>query len=722
MREFASLNPEKLLGAFDAEIHGEEPIVKLEEAPGKITISYIFPGFYLVDDSRDVADKKIGFKQISIAAIGSMGKSGRPQLPSFGRYVQIPQNSNYKVAVKTGKQVVFDDVIITPSQQMQTDSPDEKAKFEYDAEFYAKDTLYPEDIVTVSGPFNLDQYNALLVHVTPFQYNPAARKLIGYGNITVTLSIKAIKRAKKGEEMRPSPAASNKAASGNLLLNPGSRIEARLSLPEKAASSNKKETAMGPEIRRGPELLIIYAKTCEEASKKLAGWKNRRGLLTTIFSIDSIGNDVNKIKGYIRSEKEKNSDLNYVILFGDVDTIAAENVPHPSGDSITDYYYSTKTDATGPESLVFPWLSMGRIPVNKESDALSIVDQIISYETEPSSDPEYYKRMVFTASFEVNKDGKDGRGYLKTMEDIRTRILPLGYRIKRVYVTDKEKIEFYHDGTPIPADVKAAVVDPAVATKMLIDAVGEGQLFIGHRDHGSAEGWVHPSFTVEDLDKVEGKTTTIFYSINCSTGQFDLNYLHPEECFAEKILRMDGAAPSLIAATRPSNTELNNDLVKGIFDATFGGVIPTFPSGSASYPITFNRLGDILNYGKSYLPTCLIDGSEYIKDHFEIYHVIGDPTIELWKDAPRAVSLKASLKSALKKKVLDILLSDCPKGCTLTIWADEVMLRRLEPSSTHVTLSIDSILTPAGTPAKALYVCFHAPGCRYREVKVKLGK
>jgi hypothetical protein len=725
MREFASLNPEKLLGAFDAEIHGEEPIVKLEEAPGKITISYIFPGFYLVDDSRDVADNKIGFKQISIAAIGSTGKSGRPQLPSFGRYVQIPQNSNYKVAVKTGKQVVFDDVIIAPSQQMQTDSPDEKAEFEYDTEFYAKDTLYPEKIVTVSGPFNLDQYNALLVHVTPFQYNPAARKLIGYGNITVTLSIKTSKRAKKGEEMRPSPAASNKAASGNLLLNPGSRIEARLSLPERGASSNKKETAMGSEIRRGPELLIIYAKTCEAASKKLARWKNRRGLLATILSIDSIGNDVSKIKGYIRGEKEKNSDLNYVILFGDSDAIAAENISgSPYGDNVTDYYYSTKTDATGPESLVFPWLAIGRIPVDSETDALSVVDQIISYETEPSSDPKYYKRMTFAAFFQDDEpmDGKDNRGFLKTMEDIRNSIRTLGYDIKRIYETNNENMQFYYDGTPIPSDVKAAVVDPAIATKMLIDAVGEGQLFIGHRDHGSPEGWLHPSFTVDDLDKVEGKTTTIFYSINCLTGQFDLNYLHPTESFAEKNLRMDGAAPSLIAATRKSNTWLNNDLEKGLFDATFGGVIPTFPSGTASYPVTFNRLGDILNYGKSYLPLGQSDSSEYIKDHFEIYHVIGDPTIELWTDAPRAVSLKASLKSALKKKVLDILLSDCPKGCTLTIWADEVMLRRLEPPSTHVTLSIDSILTQAGTTAKALYVCFHAPGCRYREVKVKLGK
>ena len=164
---------------------------------------------------------------------------------------------------------------------------------------------------------------------------------------------------------------------------------------------------------------------------------------------------------------------------------------------------------------------------------------------------------------------------------------------------------------------------------MLIDAVSEGQLFVGHRDHGDPGGWSHPPFTVNDLDKVTGKTTSIFYSINCLTGQFDVN---PIESFAEKNLRMEGTAPSLIAASRVSSSSLNNDLEKALFDATFGGLIPTFPSGTASYPITFNRLGDMLNYSKSYLPISASGSLQYIKDHFEIYHVIGDPTIEILDD------------------------------------------------------------------------------------------
>ena len=70
--------------------------------------------------------------------------------------------------------------------------------------------------------------------------------------------------------------------------------------------------------------------------------------------------------------------------------------------------------------------------------------------------------------------------------------------------------------------------------------------------------------------------------------------------------------------------------------------------------------------------------------------------------------------------MLDILLSECPKGCTLTIWADEQMVRRLDPFSTHVAIAVDDLNLPAGiADVRALYVCFHAPGCQYSEVSVK---
>jgi hypothetical protein len=203
------------------------------------------------------------------------------------------------------------------------------------------------------------------------------------------------------------------------------------------------------------------------------------------------------------------------------------------------------------------------------------------------------------------------------------------------------------------------------------------------------------------------------------TGQFDHSVT--VESFAEKSLRMIGTAPSLIAATRVSHTWLNNYLLKALFDSLFGGVIPTFPGGTASYPIKFNRLGDMLNYAKSFLPVASTD-TTYIKDHYEIYHVIGDPTLEIWKDAPRAIQLGAVLRLGS----IHIQLSECPKGCIITLWYGDKMLKRLEPSSTRFAVRLTDIITPLPTKPspgpfrKRIDVCFWAPGYRYREVEVNM--
>jgi hypothetical protein len=733
MREFKTLNPKNLPDGFDLEVHTEEPVVEVKESKGKITIDYAFPGFYLVDDSGKVDGKRMELKQIHIKSTGFLTESGKPLLPSFGRYVQIPHNCDFTVNIQKSKPIQFDEVLVSPAQTQLSDNPNQKHGFEYDKQFYTKDTLYPEEIVKITGPFSVDQYRALLVHVTPLQYNPAKKKIVGYGNIKVIVNLK---ERKDDETKRTAGSAIDNEAFGNLLLNPGGKIAERVGFK------------ISPVIFKatGPMLLIIYAKIFEKAALRLADWKNHRGLITETICIDKIGNTVAQLKTYIRGRRGiLFTRLRYVLLFGDADMIETQtDLPsmfgalgfpiqlQPVTNTATDYYYSTQYDEHNPDPanpnavLFYPWLSIGRIPVRPDiegqpasgdSQAQGVVDQIIAYEKNPPADPGFYKRMVFAAYFQGNNH-KDDRGYLTTIENLRSQMEALGYATERVYVSNDPNLQYYQDGTIIPADVKSAIVNGATATQMLVDATTEGQLYIGHRDHGNWNGWVNPSFRNSDLDNVTGDMPSIFYSINCETGGLD--YPEPTECFAEKNLRMKGTAPSLIAATRDSGTYRNNDLIRAIFDATFGGVLSTFPGGNASYPVRNNRLGDILNYGKSYLPVVNIGDDPGVKDHFEIYHIIGDPTLELWKDLPLVVTIKAKII----KKALDIQLSTCPSAAVITIWYGTKMLKRMEATSNHITIPFTGIvpipLPGPIFPKPALMVCFWAHGYRYTAVKVAI--
>jgi len=66
-------------------------------------------------------------------------------------------------------------------------------------------------------------------------------------------------------------------------------------------------------------------------------------------------------------------------------------------------------------------------------------------------------------------------------------------------------------------------------------------------------------------------------------------------------------------------------------------------------------------------------GSNFgVKDHFEIYHVIGDPTLQLLADEPLSIHLRASVL----RDILYINTSTCPRGSVLTIWHMNKLLNK----------------------------------------------
>ncbi|MCP3891959.1 MAG: hypothetical protein GY702_24285 [Desulfobulbaceae bacterium] len=742
MREFKSIIPEGLPDEFEASFYDEEPIVTIEESRRRITASYTFPGFFMVEDNQNIGGKELEFKQINIEGTGFIAENGKPQLPSFGRYIQIPSGCDYKVSVYEKETVEFDKVLVKPAQAEQTDNPDEQHILAYDQKTYASENLFPEEYVRVLGPYQIDGYIALLLHVCPFQYNPAQKKLICYGNIDVTIDL--IEKTSEVDDNQFFDSESNLEGFGNLFLNPRRNIERRLDV-----ESNLRP--IPPKFERvGPELLIIYHHSFKKAAEKLNLWKTKNGLRSKAISIDNVPNysaatddesRVASLKTYIRKSKKfrvmnrrfQIPRLRYVLLFGDVDMIASETISEDQASggawgpvNISDYYYSTSKDPENNAEMVFPWLALGRVPVRTSAEGMDVVNQIVKYEKYPPRDPDYYKRATFAALFQDRRGtGRSTRAYMRTLEKIRQRMLSLDFDITRVYVTDcpDSEIQYYSDGSAVPQDVKDAIIDEETATETLISETSEGQLLIAHRDHGMQDGWHLPAFRRHHLSQLTGDTPSIFYSLNCQTGWFDRGA--NVESFAETMLRIPGGAPSLIAATRNSSTSHNDEMMQALFDASWGGVLPTFPaSTTASYTVKNNRLGDILNYGKSYLPIAS-SNSVFNKDHFEIYHVIGDPSLEVWKAEPRNIKMRARFIPSLRRGgLLSIILSHCPKGSVVTIWLKNKLMKRIEPSSTTMTLSAKDFRDPVrpGSPLRLnpVYICFGAPGYRFRQVRVRI--
>ena len=164
--------------------------------------------------------------------------------------------------------------------------------------------------------------------------------------------------------------------------------------------------------------------------------------------------------------------------------------------------------------------------------------------------------------------------------------------------------------------------------------------------------------------------------------------------------------------------------MKALFDAMWGGILPTFPGATASYSVRHNRLGDILNYAKAYLPLRIsaysLVSSTTVQDHFEIFHVLGDPTLELWKAYPFIVKISALLKMGY----LYIRLSACPKDGVITVWYNDRMLKRIKTSSTNMRIALRELVPLPRLPRRQIrppiLVCFWAPGYRFCQVRPRM--
>jgi hypothetical protein len=231
-----------------------------------------------------------------------------------------------------------------------------------------------------------------------------------------------------------------------------------------------------------------------------------------------------------------------------------------------------------------------------------------------------------------------------------------------------------------------------------------------------------PPLTRAHLDQITGTMPSLFYSVNCLTGAFQGTT--STECFAEKVLRLPGTAPTLLAATELSNTWHNNAMMLGLFDALYGGLLPTFPGTTASYPVRFNRFGDVLNYARAYLATAFAGDPLGVLANYEMYHVLGDPSLEVWTAQPKSLAVKARINTGLvpAQRSLLVELSTPAPNCVVTLWHGAKLLKRIEAAGPRLTIALPTlpVLSPASSLRQALQVCAWAPGYRFAEARVTL--
>jgi hypothetical protein len=128
------------------------------------------------------------FQQISIPGVMLPNDEGAPNLPGFGRFVAVPNGAVPRLEILSMKSQVFHGIDVLPAAEIPLDTDDSPPVYVKDEAIYSVNAYFPESPVALSELTSMRGVNAVVLGITPFQYNPVTRELIAYTDIEVRVT------------------------------------------------------------------------------------------------------------------------------------------------------------------------------------------------------------------------------------------------------------------------------------------------------------------------------------------------------------------------------------------------------------------------------------------------------------------------------------------------------------------------------------------------------
>ena len=329
--------------------------------------------------------------------------------------------------------------------------------------------------------------------------------------------------------------------------------------PSKASDPKTGEIIPNQNIRAdaSADLLIISSPSILPAAKLLAAYKKSKGISTKTYSTQEIYHefsagklDVTAIRDFIRWKKPR-----YVLFFGDASVdykginkvaTASERLNYvPSYESreslqplqtyVSDDYFGILGENQGEwlegndarnEALS---VGIGRIPARSFEEANTVVNKLISYESQNRKQP---YRFAWLA------DDGDANIHVQDAEDFST-LIPEAFQVQKTYLDQ------------FPQEVANGIYTSAAGKKASLDLFNQEADFIHFLGHGSESAWTDEKIiTNNELQNLKNSQhLPILLTATCQFGRFD----DPNQMSGAEIslLSNQGGAIALISTTRP---------------------------------------------------------------------------------------------------------------------------------------------------------------------------
>ncbi len=560
------------------------------------------------------------FTTLDVDGMYKIFEEGMPNIPVISKLIEVPQGASVELQV-----VSYDEEIIQLSDYSLLDqimpALRSQSKSESRTPFVMNETVYQMDeyintkiaVYKESGQLRATRLGNVVI--TPIQYNPVRNTLRVLNNLVVEVNfVNADYDATTALKTKYNTIYHNDMMSG-MLINYNKEVDREL-------------------ITQAPTHLVIVSDPMfEDQLTPFIEWKIKKGFQVTVAYTNVIGTSTSAIKSYLQGIYEGDNPMSFVLFVGDVQQIPAWD----TGSHVTDLRYCEYTGDNLPE------VYYGRFSAQNTNQLQPQIDKTLMYEQYTMSDPSYLSEVFLVAGDDSSHEMTYGNG--------------------QIWYGDNY---YFNEDHNINAHTYLQPLDNGAMHGVIIDDINSGMSYVNYTAHCGPSGWSSPSFEVSD---VSGLTNNEKYGLwvgNCCLSvKFDEN-----ECFGEAALRKaNGGAIGDIGGS--NSTLWDEDYWWGVGLTSSIVAEPTYnESGSGAYDGLFHDLENEVDNTLSWYPAqgqvnvcgnLAVEASTSTNKQYywEIYHLMGDPTVTNFIGTPEAMTVTPS-PAALMLGMTELSVSSAP--------------------------------------------------------------
>ncbi|MCF7792834.1 MAG: choice-of-anchor D domain-containing protein [Candidatus Cloacimonetes bacterium] len=540
------------------------------------------------------------FDQIAIPEGTYSTRIGEPRLPIIRKLIAVPIGAEVRISAADFEETEYilaefgiDNSIIPAQPPLPKSADPSKIEFIYEAANYNSNSYNSDPLVSVEEIGSMRGVRIFAVIVEPVKYNPVRGSIRVYNNIDVNVEF----------------------------IN--SNIAATNYLREKAYSHyfqnlfnstllNSNSINYRDNITQYPVKYVIVSDPMFETQlQPFIEWKIQKGfdVIEAYTDEPNVGTSPTSIHNYLQglydAATPDDPAPSFVLFVGDVQQIPAWS--GSTGSHVTDLNY-VKLD--GPD--IVPDMYYGRFSAQTTAQLQPQIDKTLMYEKFDMPDPSYLGEVVMIAGMDSSHGSTWGNGQIN-------------------YGTEN----YFNLAHGITSHTYL-YPSSGSSSSQIVQNVSDGVGYINYTAHGSSTSWSDPSFTIANINSLQNSGEYCLAVGNCClTNKFEVG-----TCFGEAWLRAeDKGAIGYIGGT--NSTYWDEDYWWGVGAGTVTANPTYATTGLGVYDGLFHDNGEpfedwyTTTAGMIYRGNLSVtEGGGMINYYWEIYAIMGDPSLEVYLGVP----------------------------------------------------------------------------------------